>query len=192
MVGHVPGKRAVFLDRDGVLNQATVREGKSYPPQCLSDFRLLPGVVEACELLKQQGFLLIVVTNQPDVTTGKQSLEVVEAMHAKLRSVLPIDEIRACYHTDADACTCRKPAPGMLLAAAELHDLNLSASYMVGDRWRDVQAGQQAGCSCFFIDYGYREPLPTSPYQTVPGLLDAARCIHSLAATPTGGTHDYP
>ena len=130
--------RAVFLDRDGTLNQASVRNGKSYPPVALDEFRLLPGVSRAAERLKAAGYLLIVVTNQPDVGAGRQQREIVEAMHVKLRSLLPIDDVLVCYHPEGEGCGCRKPAPGMILRAAATWRIDLAASYMVGDRWRDV------------------------------------------------------
>ncbi|MFC3053733.1 D-glycero-alpha-D-manno-heptose-1,7-bisphosphate 7-phosphatase [Kordiimonas pumila] len=149
--------RAVFLDRDGVLNRAFVRGGKSYPPATLHEFELLEGVAEACSALKSAGFKLIVVTNQPDVATGKQTRAVVEKMHAKLTALVPIDDIFVCYHVDADICACRKPAPGMILEAAKRHDIDLASSYLVGDRWRDIEAGVRAGCQAIFIEYGYAE-----------------------------------
>lgn len=175
-------KRAVFLDRDGVLNRAVVREGKSYPPQELAEFCLIEGVAEACELLKSAGFALIVVTNQPDVAKGKQTQAVVDAMHALLYAWLPLDAILTCFHSDMDCCTCRKPLPGMLYEAAKAHDLALESSYLVGDRWRDIGAGQAAGCTCYFIDYQYAEPQPSAPFHPVTSLLEAAQ--HLIAHQP--------
>lgn len=169
--------RAVFLDRDGVINRAFVRAGKPYPPGSLAELELLPGVKEAIGLLKGQGFLIIVVTNQPDVGAGRQRREVVEAMHGRLREELPIDSIKVCYHVDADDCHCRKPRPGMLLEAAAEHDIELARSFVVGDRWRDIEAGRAAGCVCFFIDYGYLEKQPEKSYVRVKSLLDAATRI---------------
>jgi len=170
-------RRAVFLDRDGVINRSIVRNGKAFPPDSLAEFEILPGVPEAIAALKAQGFLIVVVTNQPDVATGKQDQRVVEEMHAQLRRLLPIDDLRVCYHVDADACGCRKPEPGMLLAAAESLGIDLAASYMVGDRWRDIEAGQRAGCRTFFIDYGYDERAPSPPFVAVNTLAEAAARI---------------
>lgn len=172
-------KRAVFLDRDGVINQPQVRDGKSYPPDQVADFKLCDGVAEACKLLHQAGFLLIVVTNQPDVRTGKQRLEILEAMHAKMQELLPLDGVYACFHIDADNCLCRKPATGMLTEAALAYDITLQKSFLVGDRWRDVLAGQRAGCSCYYIDYGYKEVQPDPPFVKVASLLEASRHILS-------------
>jgi D-glycero-D-manno-heptose 1,7-bisphosphate phosphatase len=177
-VAGAPKRRAVFLDRDGVINRAYVRDGKPYPPDTLAQLEILPGVPAALEQLRSAGFLSVVVTNQPDVATGKQRREVVEAMHAHLLKKLQIDAIRTCYHTDADDCSCRKPKPGMLLDAAAEFGIDLGKSFMVGDRWRDVAAGQLAGCAgLFFLDYGYSEKAPEKPYVSVKSLPEAAGII---------------
>lgn len=170
-------ERAVFLDRDGVLNRSDIRNGRPYAPTSLEEFQLLTGVVEAVAQLRAAGFRLIVVTNQPDVATGKLSLTVLEQMHHQLRAWLPLDDIKICCHLDTDGCTCRKPKPGMLLEAAREQGINLNQSFMVGDRWRDVSAGKAAGCQTIFIDYGYAEPLETPPDFVVTSLLEASRII---------------
>jgi D-glycero-D-manno-heptose 1,7-bisphosphate phosphatase len=172
-------RRAVFLDRDGVLNASVIRQGKPYPPDTLDELTILPGVKDALFQLRVAGFINIVVTNQPDVGTGKQRREVVEAMHRKLREALPLDDLKVCYHTDMQNCDCRKPRPGMLIEAAKHHDIDLARSFMVGDRWRDVSAGQVAGCECFFVDYGYSEKRPMEPFVAVKSLLEAAGLILS-------------
>jgi D-glycero-D-manno-heptose 1,7-bisphosphate phosphatase len=172
-------RRAIFLDRDGVINRAVVRDGKPYPPANLAEMKILPGVVDALTALHDAGFMLIVVTNQPDVARGTVSLSVVEEINNYLTSCLPIDEFRTCYHDNSDDCDCRKPLPGALLAAAKQHGLNLSESYMVGDRWRDTEAGQRAGCKTFFIDYGYAEKQPESISFRVHSLAEAAQIILS-------------
>lgn len=156
-------RRAVFLDRDGVLNRARVSDGKPYPPATLEELEILPGVASALQALRDAGFLLIVATNQPDVARGRQRREVVEAMHQQLREALPLDDIKVCYEADGPASTCYKPNPGMLLAAARERAIDLARSYMVGDRWRDVGAGKAAGCFTIFIDRGYTEPLTETP-----------------------------
>jgi D-glycero-D-manno-heptose 1,7-bisphosphate phosphatase len=146
-------KPAVFLDRDGVINRSIVRDGRPYPPQRLEELEILPGVPEGLERLKAAGFATIVVTNQPDVARGRQTREVVEAMHARLAALLSLDEFRVCYHDDRDGCSCRKPKPG-LLTQTPVYDL--ARSVMVGDRWRDVEAGRHAGCrAAILIDYDY-------------------------------------
>src|SRR2546429_2967557 len=111
-------RQAVFLDRDGVLNQAMVRGGKPYPPASLTELQILPGTSDALYALQAAGFLLIGVTNQPDVARGSQRREVVEAINAVLRATLPLAEILVCYHDGRDGCSCRKPQPGLLLQAA--------------------------------------------------------------------------
>jgi D-glycero-D-manno-heptose 1,7-bisphosphate phosphatase len=170
-------KRAVFLDRDGVLNRAIVRDGKPYPPSNVSELEILPGVEQALAGLRQAGFLLIVVTNQPDVARGTTTRETVEAINVALGAELPIDEFRTCYHDSEAGCDCRKPRPGALLAAAVDHDIDLYDSFMVGDRWRDVEAGQRAGCKTIFIDYGYQEKQPEAVDYTVASLSEAAKII---------------
>lgn len=170
--------RAVFLDRDGVINRATVRNGKPYPPETLDDLEVLDDVPDALSKLHDAGFRLIVVTNQPDVARGTQTRETVEAMHTRLQAVLPLDAVMACYH-DGDSCLCRKPKPGALLEAARRYGIELGASYMVGDRWRDVEAGQRAGCTSYFIDRGYAERQPDPPFIRVHSLLEAAVAIAS-------------
>ena len=158
-------RSAVFLDRDGVLVEATVRDGVPQSARSLADFQILPGVAEACERLHQAGFALIVVTNQPDVARGILTAEAVEEMHRELRERLPLDDIAVCFHDDADGCDCRKPRPGMLLAAAERWGVDLAASFLVGDRWRDVEAARRAGCAAIFVDRGYAETIASEPMQ---------------------------
>jgi D-glycero-D-manno-heptose 1,7-bisphosphate phosphatase len=170
--------RAVFLDRDGVLNEAVVRDGKPYPPANAAEMRLVPGVEVALKRLKSLGFLLIVVTNQPDVAKGLQDRGVVEEIHARLAAVLPLDDILVCYHSGEDGCECRKPAPGMLRQAAERHGIDLPRSFLIGDRWRDVEAGQAVGCRTIQIDYGYRERGPAMPPERlVSSISEAAAWI---------------
>src|SRR5580704_5907335 len=141
-VGTSEARVAVFLDRDGVLNRAIIRNGRPHPPATLEEFTLLPGVPEACRKLRRAGFVLLVVTNQPDIARGVQDRAVVDEFHQILLRTLPIDGVYVCPHDDADGCDCRKPGPGMLLQAARDLSLNLGDSVMVGDRWRDVEAGR--------------------------------------------------
>ncbi len=169
-------RRAVFLDRDGVINRALVRDGKPYPPENLAAMEILPGVPEALAALRRAGFLLIVVTNQPDVARGTTPMEVVEEINSFLTRSLPIDEIRTCYHDNGE-CDCRKPLPGALLASAIVHAIDLERSFMVGDRWRDIEAGQRAGCRTIFIDYGYDEKQPEFVDLRVASLQEATKLI---------------
>ncbi|PYT52432.1 MAG: HAD family hydrolase [Acidobacteria bacterium] len=150
-------RRAVFLDRDGVLNRALIRDGRPYSPSGLPEVEILSGVPEACQRLRRDGFLLVVVTNQPEVARGHLTRQTVEEIHGLLRSRIPLDDVRVCYHDDLDGCDCRKPRPGMLLAAARDLNIDLSRSFVVGDRWRDIEAGRRAGCRTILIDHGYLE-----------------------------------
>ncbi len=175
-------RRAVFLDRDGVINRAVVRDGKPYPPASTDEVEVLPGVADGLRRLKAAGYVLIVVTNQPDVARGRQTREAVEAIHARLAAALPVDDFRVCYHDDKDDCACRKPKPGMIAAAARDHGVDLASSVMVGDRWRDVEAGRRAGCRTVFIDYGYSEPSPARPDAVVRSLAEAADYILSSSS----------
>ena len=173
--------RAVFLDRDGVINRAVVRDGKPYPPASVAEFELLPGVAEACVTLKDLGFLLVVATNQPDVGRGTQSKEDVEAMHAAMRARLPIDRVEVCYDPGQGIPSdFRKPAPGMLLRAARELQIDLPRSFMVGDRWRDIDCGAAAGCRTIFVDHGYDEALRQAPDFRVKSLREAADIIRQL------------
>lgn len=169
--------KAVFLDRDGVINRCIVREGKPFAPRAVDEFEILPGVAEAVAELQRAGYLAIVATNQPDVGKGLQSHAKVEAMHELLRQRVPVDGIEVCFHVDADRCDCRKPKPGMLLRAAKARNVRLELSWMIGDRWRDVEAGQAAGCRTIFIDHGYEERRPARPDRIVRSLPEAVPIV---------------
>jgi D-glycero-D-manno-heptose 1,7-bisphosphate phosphatase len=173
--------RAVFLDRDGVLNANLVRDGRPYAPRRMEDFRLLPGVEEAVARIKKAGFLAIVVTNQPDVASGITPRAMVDAMHRELQRRLVLDDIKVCFHLDADACACRKPKPGMLIDAAAQYGIDLKASYMVGDRWRDILAGKTAGCFTVLVDHGLPPEQPSEPDKVVSSLLEAVDFIETRA-----------
>lgn len=178
MSGDGPLRRAVFLDRDGVINEPLVRNGLPFPPETSSAFRVIGGVADACRMLKGAGFLLVVATNQPDVGRGAVPQSEVEAMHSAMTAALPIDRVEVCYDpADSPESSRRKPKPGMLLDAARELGIDLTRSYMVGDRWRDVDCGRAAGCSTIFIDYGYGEPLRAQPDVRAGNLLEAARVI---------------
>ena len=177
--GNAERSRAVFLDRDGVINEAKIVDGKPYPPVSIEEFIILPGVAEACRNLKNAGFLLVVATNQPDVGRGTLKQEVVEAIHAHMTRELSIDRVEVCYHPGkgASECDCRKPRPGMIQRAArELH-IDTARSWMVGDRWRDIDCGHRAGCRTILIDYGYAEPLNEQPDFRAKNLLEASAII---------------
>ncbi len=156
-------QRVVFLDRDGVLNRAVVRDGKPSPPARLEDVEILPGAITSLQRLADCGYVLIGITNQPDVARGTQSRQVVESINALIQSRLPVCEIFVCYHDNIDNCDCRKPKPGLILQAAEKYGLDLSQSWMVGDRWKDIAAGQTAGLKTIFVDYHYTETYKGAP-----------------------------
>ncbi len=170
--------RAVFLDRDGVINRAIVKNGKPYAPVSLKDFKILPKAAEAVRLLHEAGFKLIIVTNQPDVATGLQTEENVRKIHKKIQQKMPIDAIKVCYHAADDGCSCRKPSPGMLLEAAKEWSIDMKSSYMIGDRWKDVDAGKAAGCKTIFIRYKrYTENSSLHADAEVGSLFEAAKLI---------------
>ena len=182
---HEIRRRAVFLDRDGVLNRPVVHEGLPFPPARVDEIELYPDAVHGCAQLKEAGFLLIVVTNQPDVGRGTQSREIVEAMHASLRAAIPfLDGIEVCFHAGAshgEPCDCRKPKPGMLLRAATAYAIDLKESFLIGDRWRDVDGAHAAGCCAIFIDHGYREALREKPEFTVSNFGEAVKTVLNAA-----------
>jgi D-sedoheptulose 7-phosphate isomerase len=155
--------KAVFLDRDGVLNRAVVKNGKPHPPASAAEVEIVADAQNSLRRLRAKGYKLLVVTNQPDVSRGAISKETVDAINQKLAAALDLDEFFVCYHSDGDNCDCRKPKPGLLLNAAQRHQINMAESFMVGDRWRDVEAGQNAGCRTILIDEGYDEKKPAQP-----------------------------
>lgn len=166
--------RAVFLDRDGVINEAIVRDGKPYPPASVGETVITEGAEEALKRLKDRGFLLIVVTNQPDVRRGTTRQDAAEAIHVFLSRELPLDDVFVCYHDELDRCACRKPRPGLILDAAVKYGIDLAGSYLIGDRWRDVEAGAAAGCRTILIDHRYNERSPdTEPQIRVRSLREA-------------------
>ncbi len=168
-------KAAIFLDRDGVINRAIVHNRRPGAPTRVEELVILPDVPDALAKLREAGYALVVVTNQPDVAKGTVAREVIEAMHAKLMTELPLDEVRVCYHVDADGCECRKPKPGMLL---DPPTYAVERSVMVGDRWRDIEAGRRAACrATILVDYDYAEPMPHEPDVRVASLGEATDWI---------------
>ncbi len=168
--------KAVFLDRDGVINHTIFRMGKPRAPYTLNEFQLFDGVIEAIALLKLHQFLLIVVTNQPDVARGWVSRESVERMNYEVQELLGVNCIKVCFHTEHDFCNCRKPQPGMLLEAASELSIDMKESYMVGDRITDIDAGISAGCRTVLIDESENFEHPRPHFQTN-SLLKAAEWI---------------
>lgn len=169
---------AVFLDRDGVLNDAIVDEaGVPHPPAGVEDLRLAEGVEQACKAFRAAGYLLIGITNQPDVARGTTARATVEAINARLLERLPLDAILVCYHDDRDACSCRKPKPGLLFQAMTRWNIDRRLSVMVGDRWKDVEAGRRAGCRTALVCSDYSAAEQISPDFAASTLLDVAEWI---------------
>jgi D-glycero-D-manno-heptose 1,7-bisphosphate phosphatase len=169
--------KAIFLDRDGVLNKVILKKGKPHPPASIEELSVPEDVLPALKALKKAGFLLICVTNQPDVRRGVSTYEKVEAINQALNSILPLDDVRTCYHDDSDQCHCRKPKPGLLLQAAEDYSIELQGSFMIGDRWKDIDAGQKAGCKTIWINQHYEESSPHSPDCIVSSMKEASDWI---------------
>jgi len=177
--------RAVFLDRDGVLNEAVARPGVPFGnPRSLDELRIAPGAAAALQRLADAGFLLLGVTNQPEVPRGTTSRESVEAINGRLLAELPLHAFFVCWHDDADACVCRKPKPGLILDAVHQYGIDTGASFMVGDRWKDIEAGRAAGCRTVLLDQGWAEmdgrPAPDA---TVGSLVRAVDWILSQEGT---------
>ena len=177
MENKVMKNRAIFLDRDGVLNKAIIREGKPYPPIDISELQICEGVEKGLYLLRSKGFLLIVVTNQTDASRRKTTINEIEAINNHLMDLLPLDEIYTCFHDNADNCFCRKPKPGMIINCAKKRNIDLSKSYIIGDRKNDIEAGILAGCKTIFIDYNYNEPKPEKYNLKVSSVLMASMQI---------------
>jgi D-glycero-D-manno-heptose 1,7-bisphosphate phosphatase len=170
-------RSAVFLDRDGVLNHAIIRHGRPHSPQNLIELVIVDGARSALEILKREGFILIVVTNQPDLARGTASRANVEGINHRLGESLPLDAIIVCEHDDKDQCECRKPKPGMIFRAKQKYGIDLQRSFVIGDRWRDIEAGRRAGCRTILIGDGYGEAFPSMPTIGVASLREAVSWI---------------
>jgi D-glycero-D-manno-heptose 1,7-bisphosphate phosphatase len=176
------GRPAVFLDRDGVLNEAVLRDGRPHPPVSPDEVVLRPGAAATCARLRAAGFLLVMVTNQPDIARGTTTRAAVDRINDRLVTQLELDAACVCPHDDADACGCRKPAPGLILDAADRFDVDLDASLMVGDRWRDIAAGAAAGVSTVWLRSTYREQAPRDPDHVIDALDDLVPiALHTLS-----------
>ena len=166
--------KAVILDRDGVINQAFLQHGRPIPPRSLDELRIILGVPEAIRLLKSHDFIILCLTNQPDVSRGTMTREGVEAINKYLQEELQIQEIFVCFHDDRDKCECRKPKPGGIEYFLAKYNLDRSSTYMVGDRWKDIEAGQAAGVQTVFIARDYAEKAPKDYTFSAQDLLTAA------------------
>jgi D-glycero-D-manno-heptose 1,7-bisphosphate phosphatase len=163
------------LDRDGVLNHVVMNQGNPRSPLSLDEFRVVDDAHEALTSLRNAGYALIVVTNQPDVARGLQERSRIDEMHDLLMRALPLDEVRACFHDNDDGCRCRKPAPGMLLDAARDRGIDLSKAFIVGDREKDIQAGRRAGCRTILLRRPYNDGCDADHYAE--SLMEAADWI---------------
>ncbi|MEM9209903.1 MAG: HAD family hydrolase [Pseudomonadota bacterium] len=185
-------RAAVFLDRDGVLVIPRFGEGRSFAPTTLVDYRFYPNAGANLDRLKEAGYTLVVVTNQPDVGRGIIDEAVLQEMHRRLRERMPVDDIQVCRHVNEDACSCRKPKPGMLLEAAEKLGITLDRSFMVGDRKSDIEAGNAAGCSTVFIDLKYKsEENPEDADWTVQSLDEAVDRILTSTDKRRARNHEF-
>ena len=173
-------KKAVFLDRDGVINKAIVKNGLPTPPSLLDELKILPGVKESILKLKKLNFVCIIVTNQPDVSRGKINKNAVIKINNFLKKKIKLDDIFVCYHDDKDNCNCRKPKPGLLLRAGKKWNVDFKKSFMIGDQWRDIQSGEKAGCKTIFLDYKYKDKKPKNPDFVTDTLLNAVFFIEKL------------
>ena len=173
-------KKAVFLDRDGVINKAFIKDGLPKSPNSLNELKILPGVKESISRLKKLNFICLVVTNQPDVQRGKIKKNTIIKMNNFLKKEIELDDIFVCYHDDQDNCNCRKPKPGLLLQARKKWNVDFKKSFIVGDRWRDIQAGKKVGCKTIFLDYRYKDIKPKNPDFVTDTLLNATYIIEKV------------
>ena len=173
-------KKAVFLDRDGVINKAFIKNGLPESPNSLSELEILPRVKESILRLKKLNFICLVVTNQPDVQRGKIKKNTIIKMNNFLKKKIELDDIFVCYHDDQDNCNCRKPKPGLLLQARKKWNVDFKKSFIVGDRWRDIQAGKKVGCKTIFLDYKYKDIKPKNPDFVTDTLLNATYIIEKV------------
>src|ERR1051326_2805561 len=134
-----------------------MRGGKPAQPASGADLEIVAGAAAALDRLKARGLPLIVVTNQPDVARGAQTMETVQAIHERIRRELPVDEVLPCPHDDCAGCSCRKPKPGLILEGAKKYGIDPHRSFMIGDRWLEIDAGRSAGCRTVWIDRGRSE-----------------------------------
>ena len=173
-------KKAVFLDRDGVINKTIIEGGLPTSPNSLDELEILPSVKESILRLKKLNFICLLVTNQPNVTREKIDKSTVIKMNNFLKKKIQLDDIFVCYHDDKDNCNCRKPKPGLLLLAGKKWNVDFKKSFMIGDRWRDIQAGEKVGCKTIYLDYNYKDIKPKNPDFVTDKLLNAVYLIEKL------------
>jgi len=175
MVGKNFSKPAFFIDRDGVINKSKIVDGVCKPPSDLIGLQLHEGVVLAVENLMLSGITPVVITNQPDVARGIQSREIVEQINDRIKDLTGIVHFYVCYDDDTSNCDCRKPKIGLIKQSSNDLSIDIKRSFLIGDRWKDISAGQTAGVrETFFIDYSYPEKQPSQPFTLVKSLLEAS------------------
>ena len=150
-------KKAVFLDRDGVLNKSIIKNGKPFPPKNLDELIIPDEVKSGIIKLKKEKFILIMITNQPDISRGKTNITKVKEINEYVKNMLGLDDIFMCIHDDVDNCKGRKPNPGMIFDAKSKWNIDLQKSFLIGDRWKDIQAGKNAGIGTFLLEHNYEE-----------------------------------
>jgi D-glycero-D-manno-heptose 1,7-bisphosphate phosphatase len=183
--------RAVFLDRDGILNKLVVRNGRGVSPQRFDDFELLPGAARAIGLLKRAGFLAVVVTNQPDIARGCLDPGSLQRMHERLHEAVPIDAIYTCCHDDGDGCDCRKPKPGLILRAAKEWQIDLNDSFLAGDSWKDIEAGRAVACTTVLVKTAAQRYAGPKPDFIAHDLGQAVQIVLSRARSLRSGSKPF-
>src|SRR5512138_31798 len=148
-------KRAVFIERDAILNEVRSGPKQQISPLTLEEFKVNLSAKEPLQKLKASGFVLIATTNQPGLSRGYQSRRELDRMHDILRRTFPLDDILVCPHDEADHCPCRKPRPGLLIEAAFKWHINLDHSFVISDKWQDAEAARTAGCTSLLIKSPY-------------------------------------
>lgn len=182
----VKGRAGVFLDRDGILVDAPVVKGSPTSARSMRDLRLIPDAVDLCRGLALVGIPTFMFTNQPDISRGLLAREIVDAQNDFVATQCALTSVRVCPHDEIDKCQCRKPRPGMILDLAEEFELDIPSSVVVGDRWRDIDAGNAAGARTIFVDYGYTERKPQDATATVTSMRDVATILSSLLEIQLG------
>ena len=171
--------KCVFFDRDGVINEVVFRDGKPCSPRNINEFRIINGVRETFEAIRNLGYRIVIFTNQPDISRELMTSEELRKMHSIIEEILSPDLILYCPHDDSDDCECRKPRPGMLVKASEDMNINLKLSFVVGDGWKDMAAGKSVGCKTILIDKPYN--LEVECDFRVKDLKEALLVISSLS-----------
>ncbi|MBP7462560.1 MAG: HAD-IIIA family hydrolase [Candidatus Delongbacteria bacterium] len=170
----------VFFDRDGVINEVVQRDGHFYSPRQLKDFKVRPDFIRLYRILEPMKLKMLVVSNQPDLARGLMSAECLEEMNQVLLSQFHFLDIRYCTHDDRDQCSCRKPKPGMLLELMARYHLRTEEAMIIGDGWKDMEAGRQAGIKTVYL---------ATPYNRSESVVSDYRvdCLDQIVTLPIFG-----